>query len=317
MSTDNQLNDITRQVESISIVSNENSVKKPSNVDELSTAQDAKLSELLTLFDEYENLTNGDYRSNFISGHMNLSRSNFNSESRRFGKDSYDLRPYKACKQIKVESGVFTIVDLLQTNKQKKKKQTNKRKEKMRNSPENDFNEETEAKPLSSETGSGSRVSDENGPINCEENQVDNNEYLDEKDTIDKVEKNDFHEVLQGNSSLKQRGEKKHEQIHVSKLISLNKHQAMATGSNSSGNQHENQNMAESTVGNNDNYDAEEMPIKDPLSQFGSLVPYQLHEAQKFFETGLSNIIDILNLQTKIINLINDIEELDIKTLTK
>ena len=302
MSGSDQLNDITRQVERVSLAG-ENVVTETSNTDELLAVQDAKLKELLNLFDEYENLTNGDYRRNFISGHMNLSRSNFNSELRRFGKDSYDLRPYKACKQIKVESGVFTMVDLLQ---KKMKKQTKELKENVRKTTEKDSCEGTE------QLHSESEVS-ENEP----KEEVDGNENLDRKDKIDELGKDAATELPHASSSLKQRGEKKHEQTHTTTLDVLNDNSAITTGSKSSGNQHEKHNFIDKAVGTNDESSTEDLPLKDPLSQFGSLVPYQLHEAQRFFENGLSNIIDIVNLDTRITKLITEIEELNTKSSAK
>ncbi|CUM66701.1 uncharacterized protein PRCAT00004379001 [Priceomyces carsonii] len=49
---------------------------------------------------------------------------------------------------------------------------------------------------------------------------------------------------------------------------------------------------------------------KDPLYQFGGLVPHELKYAQEFFSDGLEDLISSLNVRIQIINLIDELNEL-------
>ncbi|EGV66046.1 hypothetical protein PSN45_003136 [Yamadazyma tenuis] len=49
---------------------------------------------------------------------------------------------------------------------------------------------------------------------------------------------------------------------------------------------------------------------KDPINQFGALVPYQLREAQASFNLALINSVELVNLQNKISSIISQIEQL-------
>lgn len=173
---------------------------------------DEKTIRLLELIDTYEKLTN-ENRLNYINAFLNLSRANYNngSLSKKYGADSFDLRPYGACKKIKL-NGKFELVDLL--NEQRTKN---------------------------------------------------------EQPKIDNINKEDDAE-----STLKNRKTKKFE-----------------TGKES-----------------DNNLESHGPKLKDPITQFGGLVPYQLKQSQTFFSNSLAVSIKIINLQRAIKELIEDIEEI-------
>ncbi|CAH2355985.1 hypothetical protein CLIB1423_41S00452 [[Candida] railenensis] len=83
---------------------------------ELVNSYDQKFAQLLELVDRYEKLANGKFRLNFINGSLNLSRSNYNNRlslGKKYGPDSYDLRPYDSCKTVDIvaNGGKFQLVD--------------------------------------------------------------------------------------------------------------------------------------------------------------------------------------------------------------
>ncbi|KAF5210137.1 hypothetical protein E0198_002999 [Clavispora lusitaniae] len=51
---------------------------------------------------------------------------------------------------------------------------------------------------------------------------------------------------------------------------------------------------------------------KDPMAQFGALVPLQLVQAQQSFHSALENSIQLANLQKKIASLVTEIEKLSL-----
>jgi len=74
--------------------------------------QDEKTIQLLNLLNEYQELTTI-YRLHFINGFLNLSRANFHSEKTKFGKDTFDMRSYDACKVVDLckNSDEFRFID--------------------------------------------------------------------------------------------------------------------------------------------------------------------------------------------------------------
>ncbi|KAG2733833.1 hypothetical protein G9P44_003358 [Scheffersomyces stipitis] len=82
---------------------------------------DEKTVQLVQLVADYEQRANHSFRLNYINGFLNLSRANYNagSFSKRFGSDKFDLRPYKACKDIvfDAKSLRFTVTDRLAQQK--------------------------------------------------------------------------------------------------------------------------------------------------------------------------------------------------------
>lgn len=175
---------------------------------------DDKTIRLLGLIDSYERLTN-ENRLNYINGFLNLSRANYNngSLSKKYGADSFDLRPYGACKKIKV-SDKFELVDLLKEQKTR--------------------NEKPKVDNINEEDAAQSTLK------NRKTNEIETEK---ESDDINEIE-------------------------------------------------------------------SQEPKLKDPITQFGGLVPYQLRQSQNFFGNSLAISIKIINLQRAIKELIEDIEEI-------
>lgn len=55
--------------------------------------------------------------------------------------------------------------------------------------------------------------------------------------------------------------------------------------------------------------DSNKIP-RDPLKQFGTLVPYQLRQAQSYFTKALNNSVEIINIQRKITKLVSEIDQI-------
>ncbi|RKP28757.1 hypothetical protein METBISCDRAFT_9285, partial [Metschnikowia bicuspidata] len=88
-----------------------------------SNSQDELVEKLLDLVSEYEQLANGAFYSAFVEGFSSLSRASFYS-TRTFGRDSYDLRPYQACKVVTIEDSRFVLQDRLKAQAKMKKVET-------------------------------------------------------------------------------------------------------------------------------------------------------------------------------------------------
>ena len=167
---------------------------------------------LLHLIDEYEGLTNGDFRTSFIEGFLQLSRANFNS-GKGFGKKSYDMSEYEACKVVEGEVGKLKVRDRRgEEEAQKEEKETEKQPQKQ-----------------------SQRM----------------------KDT-----------------------------------------RTLNTLSSSIG------------IISSDTVEVKTSTFKDPIRQFGGLVPYQLRDAQHNFNKGLETCIAIINLNHSINTTIEAIETL-------
>lgn len=82
---------------------------------------DAKTTRLLELVDEYLRLAD-EQRLQYVNGYLNLSRANYNGGSRKYGPDSFDLRPYMAIKNVDIEKDQFKIRDILEEGKISEKK---------------------------------------------------------------------------------------------------------------------------------------------------------------------------------------------------
>lgn len=202
--------------------------------DQISTEIDLKMVQLLELIDQYEVLTNGDYRLNFINGSLNLSRANYNTGllSKKFGPESYDLRSYNACKTIEVIKGHFKLVDNLKIQKEKDLLESEKKTDKTVQSTEIEVKE---SEPTSTTTN------------------------------------------LAKPTSLKNR-----------KQLKKQKDNTITTT------------------------DEQLNKLKDPITQFGGLVPYQLRQSQQFFQSWLENAMTIVNLQSQINKLVADITEQEV-----
>lgn len=99
----------------------------------LVNSYDQKFVQLLELVDRYEKLANGKFRLNFINGSLNLTRSNYNNRlllGKKYGPDSYDLRPYDSCKTVDIVAGgeKFQLVDQRGKQVEREKMEKNKKK---------------------------------------------------------------------------------------------------------------------------------------------------------------------------------------------
>lgn len=87
--------------------------------------QDKLVARLLDLVEQYEQLANESFRSSFMDGFSDLSRAAFNS-TRTFGPDSYDMRPYPACKVVEVHGSRISLIDRLEIELRKCEKKKKK-----------------------------------------------------------------------------------------------------------------------------------------------------------------------------------------------
>lgn len=216
--------------------------------------------QLLALINQYEDVSNGAFRTNFIEGFMNLSRANFNSTSlRTFGIESIDLRLSKACKVVDTREE-FQLVDLLAEQqareKDAKERQVSKQKE------------DTE------KNNPGKNNSDKNNSDKS------NSDSINHKERIESDKK----------TKLLRRNPKK-EDVPT----------AISSGI---------KNMSINETKEIDLESEFESKLKDPIYQFGGLVPYQLRECQNSFNKSLYNCVEMIALQTKMKTVIEQIEKL-------
>lgn len=214
---------IMSEIDKIASLLEDISISKPDKKDEFILALvDSELSdldsstvELLEAVQQYEELREC-YRLNYVNGFLTLSRANYNSGLRKkFGMESFDLRPYEAVKTIRIKDSEYEVAD--------------KRNEADKNTPEADNN---------------------------------NGDY--EKSELE--------------GTLKQRKGKSQgkgtEKATTTELLQP------------------------------------PTKIKNPLDQFGGLVPYQLKQSQQFFVEALEQTVQIKNMEARILLLIKQIEVL-------
>lgn len=220
--------------------------------------EDAKVSQLLELLDEYEKLANDHMRIEYVNGFQDLSRANYNG-TRKYGVDSFDLRPYLACTIVE-HDGEWSLVDRFaeQTKREKERKQQEKREKEERekkNKEEKDVKEESE----------------ENGSTD----EVDNN--FDEKVAESQAESQSI-SISTSSGQLRNRKDR-------SKDTKLSKNEPKPSA-----------------------LPPKLLPYRNPINQFGGLVPYQLRSAQDHFKNALADSVRLANLQQRISALIKEIE---------
>ncbi|KAK6198596.1 uncharacterized protein RJT21DRAFT_122182 [Scheffersomyces amazonensis] len=117
---------------------------------------DLKTIELLDLIEQYEKLVNDQYRLNYINGFLNLSRANYNYTSRRFGSNSFDYRPYDACKEITINdnTGEINLINKLAIHQSKLSQQKKNKHEKKENDDEYEIIDVISEKGISSSSSS-------------------------------------------------------------------------------------------------------------------------------------------------------------------
>lgn len=176
---------------------------------------DSSTVELLEAVQQYEEMRES-YRLNYVNGFLTLSRANYNSGlSKRFGMESFDLRPYEALKTIRIKENGYEVAD--------------------------ESKEADEIKPES-----------------------DNNAEYNDKSELE--------------GTLKQRkGKGRGKDLEKAKTTEVILSPTKA---------------------------------KNPLDQFGGIVPYQLKQSQQFFVEALEQTVQIKNMETRILLLIKQIETL-------
>lgn len=280
MSDIEQLTKITSILQDISIQqppSDAIEAKLPPGNDDLPVSDyDSKVFQLIQLIDEYEKLVNDGYRLNFINGFLNLSRANYGHNTRKYGSSSFDLRPYKSCKQVSFVEDEFVMIDIL---KQKRA----------------DTDESTK-KQLDTKT---SKLSDW---LKSQEKQL---QIIDRK-----KEQNKYQNLDQKVDQMK--NQKINLVDHVSEICREDPYPETSVGVTTGSSKFTSTVEKHSSDTTEDVIDLE-LPLKDPLHQFGSLVPYQLRQSKFYFENSLDCIIKVLNYHIKINKLITEIESFEDK----
>lgn len=210
--------------------------------------------ELLLLVEEYQKLTNGSMKMNFVNGHLNLSRANYNAGtlSKKYGSESLDLRPRNAVKRIR-NGQEYEIIDMGTIEK----------------------------------GGSGK------GP----------QEFIPQKPTASGVSR-----LKSG--KLRRRKERENEQ---QKENENSKEEGNTSGKVETETEtvEDLRSKAEDKTDLNQTKEVIDVKFKNPIYQFGGMVPYQLRQAQSYFTKGLEDSIKSLNLQKKIKEVIQKIEAIE------
>lgn len=197
-----------------------------------SELQDEKVVQLLLKLNEYEELANGSFRTDFIDGFSNLSRAGFNS-TRTFGPDSYDLREYQACKILVKNGNFFEVVDRLKRQREESKKTTTIEGQTSKEAPEESGTKKRTLKNSAKSAGATQKT--EKGAVSTSTS------------ISAKTEPTETREV-------------------------------------------------------------ESVKYRDPINQFGGLVPYQLRQAQSNFLAAVLHCVKLVELRRTIESLIEDIE---------
>ena len=211
--------------------------------------------ELLQLVEEYEKLTNESMRMNFVNGHLNLSRANYNagSLSKKFGSESLDLRPRNAVKRI-LYTDKYEVIDMRDS-------ETKTNAAKKSGSTEDNSNESRRTQEMKTSASGVSRQ--KNGNLR---------------------------------SRRKEKGREGLENDEQEKALVETKGSKEKTSEKSA---------PESKV-----YASEEVQFKDPIYQFGGMVPYQLRLAQTCFTKGLEDVVIAANLQKRIREVMQKVEDI-------
>lgn len=221
---------------------------------------DSETIKLIELINEYE-LHLSENNLNYANGFLTLSRANYNSGLiKKFGHNSFDFRPYDACKKI-------NIVNNDNNN--------NKNNDIGNNGDNNDNEYDTNNNEL--------KLIDDLKlqKLNKTKQQVQDKENG----------KNQLHK----DTSLTEKSKTTSKNINKSDSILKNRNRIKS---------YDNEKINEITE-----LDIQKVSnLKDPINQFGGLVPYQLRQSQSFFNDSLQGSIETVNLRNKIHKLINKIE---------
>lgn len=281
--------------------------------------QDLLVEALLEAVAQYEEIANSPFRENFIGGFQSLSRANF-SGARRFGADSFDMRPHLAC--ATVECGTeFSLVSEVPRKKVRKERKKESKEDKKKNKKEDkkekvtttketrDINKkDTKANGLK-EDGEAERLAEFLGEVRVSgrdsrqlrsrekaralslPSEGKNSEALDrEEEKLKNLETLEMEELKNLETLETLEMEKLEELKNLKYPKNLEKLQRLSKPD-----------LPEQ---------AKTLEPKDPMAQFGALVPLQLVLAQQSFHSALENSIHLANLQKKIVSLVAEIEKL-------
>jgi len=221
--------------------------------------EDSKVSQLLELLDEYEQLANDSMRLNYVKGFQDLSRANYNG-TKRHGVDSFDLRPYRAC-TIVANDGELVVIDRLEAqNEREKQRKVSEKKDRDKRANEDEMKEDQNEIVKGEQITSGGK----------EHKQVDDG-------------------IVESTSVSTSTGELRNRKSKVKDT------QSKETVD------FESKESSKDPTRKTQTY-------KNPINQFGGLVPYQLRTAQDHFKRALADSVKVINLQQRILALIEEIE---------
>lgn len=203
-----------------------------------SNSQDELVEKLLDLVSEYEQLANGAFYSAFVEGFSSLSRASFYS-TRTFGRDSYDLRPYQACKVVTIEDSRFVLQDRLKAQAKMKKVETQTTSLRKRG-------KRTEVEKLGED-------------------------MKEEKTSVSELDASKSEKPFEAENSCTTSS---HSKLQIASRIS----------------------------------ESDLSQFRDPIYQFGGLVPHQLRKTQDEFHNALVHCLRLLELQRKIESVMADIQ---------
>lgn len=276
--------------------------------------QDLLVEALLEAVAQYEEIANSPFRENFIGGFQSLSRANF-SGARRYGADSFDMRPHLAC--ATVECGTeFSLVSEVPRKKERKERKKESKEDKKKNKKEkvttntketrDTDKKDTEANGLK-EDGEAERLAEFLGEVRVsgrDSRQLRSREKARTALSLPSEGKNS--EALEREEEKLEKLEKLKnlETVEMKKLEELKELKNLKYPKNLE----KLQRLSKPDLPEQ----AKTLEPKDPMAQFGALVPLQLVQAQQSFHSALENSIQLANLQKKIASLVTEIEKLSL-----
>ncbi|OVF11340.1 hypothetical protein A9F13_01g08426 [Clavispora lusitaniae] len=278
--------------------------------------QDLLVEALLEAVASYEEIANSPFRENFIGGFQSLSRANF-SGARRYGADSFDMRPHSAC--ATVECGTeFSLVSEGPRKKERKERKKESKDDKKENKKEDkkekvtttketrDINKKDTKANGSKEDGEAERLAEFLGEVRVS--------GRDSRQLRSREKARASSLPSEGkNSEALEREEEKSEKSEKSKNSETVEMETSETSDESKNSKNSKNSEKLETLSKPDSPEqAKSSEPKDPMAQFGALVPLQLVQAQKSFHSALENTIHLANLQKKIVSLVAEIEKLSL-----
>lgn len=279
--------------------------------------QDLLVEALLEAVAQYEEIANSPFRENFIGGFQSLSRANF-SGARRFGADSFDMRPHLAC--ATVECGTeFSLVSEVPRKKERKerKKESKEDKKEVKKEVKEEVKEEVTTTKETRDTkkkdaeanglkddGEAERLAEFLGEVRVsgrDSRQLRSREKARTALSLPSEGKN--------SEALEREKEKLEELKNLETLetLEMEKLEKLKNMKNL-----KNLEKLETLSKPDLPEQAKSLEPKDPMAQFGALVPLQLVQAQQSFHSALENSIHLANLQKKIVSLVAEIEKLSL-----